>query len=104
VDQFQGPGTAGLAPLYDHGFQALASAMVLPKSVQVYAGGSKVFGEYGNPSDLKLGVNWFPWHNQVVKWNLEYLHLTHSPVGGLSLPYPVGGNGPVFYTSFLLAF
>ena len=104
IDNFRGPETSGLAVLRDHGFQLQASAMVLPQQLQLYASGSKIFGEYGNPSDVRLGVNWFPMKNQVVRWNAEYLHLDQSPVGGNSLPYVVGGNGAVFYTSFEVNF
>jgi hypothetical protein len=104
VDSFRGPGTAGLPSLKDDGFQVLASAMPIPGVLQVYAGGSKIFGQYGDPSDGRLGVNWYPWRNQVVRWNVEFLELHHSPVGALSLPYPVGGNGSVFYTSFEVYF
>ena len=78
--------------------------MLLPEKLQLYAGGSKVFGEYGEPWDFRLGANWFPWSNQVVRWNFECLELRRSPVGALSLPYPVGGNGPVFHTSFMVWF
>ena len=93
-----------LDDLNDHGFQLQASAMVSPKQLQVYVSGSKVFGEYGDPSDTRVGVNVYPFKSQVVRWNFEYLHLRRSPVGGLSLPYVVGGNGPVFYSSFEVNF
>ena len=63
-----------------------------------------MFGEHGDPSDVRVGVNWFPWRNQVVRWNTEYLHLNRSPVGGLSLPYVVGGNGSVVYSTFEVNF
>ena len=102
VSQFTGPNTAGLPNLFDHGFQLQASAMAIPRTLQIYVSGSKIFGEYGNPSDFRIGANWYPFKNQVLRWNAEFLHLNRSPVGGLSLPYPVGGNGPVFYTSLLL--
>ena len=106
LDRFAGPGTAGLPfdTLNDHGFQIQGSMMLWPESLQLYAGGSKVFGEYGDPWDLRLGVNWFPWRNQVVRWNFEYLELNRSPVGALSLPYPVGGTGSVFHTNFMIWF
>ena len=106
LDQFVGPGTDGLSfnALHDHGFQLQASMMLLPESLQLYAGGSKIYGEYGDPWDFRLGANWFPWRNQVVRWNFEYLELRRSPVGALSLPYPVGGDGPVFHTNFMVWF
>ena len=106
LDRFTGPGTEGLPfdALHDHGFQLQGSMMLLPEELQLYAGGSKVYGEYGDPWDFRLGANWFPWSNQVVRWNFEYLELSRSPVGALSLPYPVGGDGPVFHTSFMVWF
>jgi hypothetical protein len=104
VDSFRGPGTGGLSSLRDNGFQVLASAMPIKNVLQVYAGGSKIYGEYGDPSDARVGLNWYPWKNQVARWNVELLKLNHSPVGGLALPYPVGGNGNVFYTSLEVYF
>jgi hypothetical protein len=106
IDGLKGPGveTLSFSELNDHGFQLQASAMVMPKTVQLYTGGSYVFGEYGEPWDLRLGVNWYPWKHQVMWWNFEYLYTDQSPVGGASLPYIVGGNGDIFYTNFVLNF
>lgn len=104
IDHFKGPNTAGLASLYDHGFQLQASAMAIPHTLQGYVSGSKIYGQYGNPSDFRIGLNWFPGNSQTIKWNAEYLLLNHSPVGALSLPYVVGGNGPVIYSSLQVNF
>jgi hypothetical protein len=106
VDGLRGPGTDALPfdELTDNGFQLQASAMMMPETLQGYAGLSKVFGEYGDPWDLRFGLNWFPWHNYVVRWNAEYLHTDRCPVGGLSLPTTVGGTGEIFYSSFQVNF
>jgi len=108
VNNLRGPGVEQLPfrELRDTGFQLLASAMVVPKTVEVYATGSKLLGEYGKPSDIRVGANWFPWKNRVVWWNNELLYLKapFSPVGALSLPYPVGGKGPIFSSNFMVNF
>jgi hypothetical protein len=104
LNNFTGPGTAGLPSLFDHGFQMQASAMVIPKSLQLYAGGSTVFGKFGNPYDTRVGLNWFPWKNKVVRWNNEVLYLYKSPVGYTSVPFVVGGKGPVFHSNLEMAF
>jgi hypothetical protein len=104
LNNFTGPGTAGLPSLFDHGFQMQASAMVIPKSLQLYAGGSTVFGKFGNPYDTRVGLNWFPWKNKVVRWNNEVLYLYKSPVGYTSVPFAVGGKGPVFHSNLEMAF
>lgn len=100
----RGTGTLPFTALNDNGYQLQASAMVLPGQLQVYFGASKVYGEYGDPSDVRVGANYFPWKNEVVRWNLEYIHLNRSPVGALSLPYSVGSNGSVFHTNFMVWF
>ena len=46
-------GTLPFDDIDDHGFQLLASAMVVPEMLQVYAGRSKIFGEYGDPWDVR---------------------------------------------------
>jgi hypothetical protein len=104
INDFRGPGTGGLAPLFDRGFQMQASGMVIPKLIQGYVSGSKIYGQYGDPSDFRVGINYFPFGSQIVRWNFEYLRLNHSPVGGLSLPYVVGGNGNVIYSSLQMSF
>jgi len=104
LDHFKGPGTAGLPSIFSHGFQMQASAMVLPKYLQLYIGGSTLYGKYGNPWDFRAGVNYFPFHNKVVRWNNEFLYLSHSPVGYTAVPFALGGNGPVFHTNLELAF
>lgn len=106
IDNFttRGSGALPFSALHDSGFQIQASAMVVPSQIQVYAGASKVFGEYGDPSDFRAGLTFFPWKNQVVKWNFEFIRLNRSPVGAASLPYSIGSNGPVFHSNFMLWF
>lgn len=89
---------------FDHGFQLQASAMLRPQTLQTYVSTSKVFGEYGNPWDVRVGANWFPWNTQALRLNAEVIYLRRSPVGALSLPFVVGGNGPLFVTNLELYF
>lgn len=104
LDHFKGPGTAGLPLIFSHGFQMQVSAMVLPKTLQPYLGGSTIYGKYGNPWDLRAGLNYYPFQNRVVRWNNEFLYLHNSAVGYTSVPFALGGTGPVFHTSLELAF
>jgi hypothetical protein len=104
LDNFRGTNTAGLPRLFDHGFQLQASAMVMPKTLQAYVGHSRINGKFGKPWDLRVGLNWFPWKNKVVRWNNEWLYLHNSPVGYSSVPFVVGGRGGVFHSSLELAF
>jgi hypothetical protein len=104
LNNFKGPGTAGLPQIFSHGFQTQISAMLKPKTVQLYAGGSTLFGKYGNPWDFRTGTNVFPFKNKVLRWNTEFLYLHQSPVGYTSVPFAIGGTGPVVHTNIELAF
>jgi len=104
LNHFHGPGAAVIPELFDHGVQTQVSTMLIPKILQLYSGGSTIFGQYGQPWDFRVGMNLHPFKNRVVRWNTEFLYLHRSAVGYTALPYPVGGNGPVFHTSWELAF
>jgi hypothetical protein len=106
VNDFITTGTGELPfdRLWDHGFQLQASAMLWPKLIQLYTLGSSVTGEYGDPWEFRAGANYYPFKNHVIRFNVEYIHSYHSPVGGLSLPYVVGGTGNIFYANLQVNF
>ncbi len=106
LNNISGPGTDSLTfdDLNDHGFQLMASSMLIKKKLQLYVSTSKVLGEYGNPSDFRTGLTFYPWEESSTLLNFEYINLDRSPVGGLSLPYEVGGNGSVFYFNLMVDF
>jgi hypothetical protein len=106
IDRLTGPGVDSLAfdELNDHGYQAQGSGMIIPGLLQLYATWSKVLGEYGNPWEYRAGLNYYPWKNHVVRANMEYIYQDRSPVGGLSLPYQVGGTGSIFHANLQVNF
>jgi hypothetical protein len=105
LSNFAGSNVQGIADINDTGFQLQASAMLVPKSVQVYVAGSAIFGDrYGDASELRAGVNWYFVKERGLRVNAEWLHLNKCPVGYTAVPYPVGGNGDVFHTNLELNF
>ena len=104
LDNFHGFGVEDLSfsKLTDNGFQLQASSMVIDKTLQLYLSGSKIFGDYGNPWDGRFGANWYLFNNQAIRVNGEVIYLNNSPVGALSLPYTVGGKGPIFHLNLEL--
>ena len=99
--------TTGIVPvqnLFDDGYEAYGSTMLRPKSLQAYVAGSKILGQYGHPWDLSGGLNWFPAKNRYLRFNGQLLYLRKSPVGYLSVPFPLGGNGFVFSLDTELVF
>lgn len=104
LDNFRGSGTETIARIFNQGYQVEAAAMLKPQVLQVYTGYSKIFGQQGNPWDFRLGLNFFPFRNKVVRWNNELLYLNKSPVGYTSVPFTVGAKGWVFHSTWELAF
>jgi hypothetical protein len=104
LDDFRTTGFVPVDELNDHGFQLQGSVMLLPRSVQAYVSGSKIFGEYGDPWDTALGLNWYPLKVKPLRINLQALYLQDSPTGYSSVPFIVGGNGWVFTTDVVLNF
>jgi hypothetical protein len=56
--------------LTDNGFQLQGSAMVIPRMFQLYATYSEIFGEYGDPWELRMGKNLFPFKKQEIRINV----------------------------------
>jgi hypothetical protein len=106
VNQLTGNGldSLGIEEFSDTGFQLFGSAMVVQQSLQIYGSWASINGEYGDPNEFRIGVNWFPWKNHVVRWNFEYIHAEKIPVGGLSLPYAVGSTGGIIHSNFQVNF
>ena len=104
LSNFTGTNTDGIADIHDHGFQLQSSAMVVPKTLQVYLSGSAIRGHYGNSNELRAGANWYLVKDRGLRLNVEWLHLENCPVGYTAVPYPVGGNGNVFHTNLEMNF
>jgi hypothetical protein len=91
--------------LLDNGYQVLASAMVFPKKLQLYTTYSEIFGQYGDPTELRVGFNFFPFKKTIgVRVNGQATFMDKCPVGGLAYPYTVGANGVIFNLDFELNF
>jgi hypothetical protein len=104
LSDYEGPGVDVLADIDDHGFQIQSSAMVVPRTLQVYLSGGAIKGRYGDASEVRAGLNWYVVNERGLRVNAEWLHLNNSPVGYTAVPYPVGGNGDVVHANFELQF
>jgi len=104
VNDFQTIGTIPVTHLFDQGFQVQASTMLIRDRLQFYLTGSQVFGQYGNPWDGTIGLNWYPFARRAIHINTQGTYLWRSPVGGSSYPYIVGGTGWFFNTDFIITF
>jgi hypothetical protein len=104
LDNFKVSGIVPVTDLHDTGFQLQASAMLIPKTLMLYLQGSKIYGDYGNPSDLAVGFNYYPFERRDMRINVMGLWVDRSPVGYTAYPIPVGADGFTFVSDFSLAF
>lgn len=104
VDNFKTIGTVPIDRISDNGFVLQASAMPIKDLLQVYATGSKIWGANGNPTEFSAGINVYPFRRREMHVNLQAIRLNRSPVGGYHLPVPVGGDGWVFLTDWVVMF
>ena len=104
LDHFHVEGFVPVTDLYDSGFQLQASAMLIPKKLMLYASGSKIFGKYGDPYDIAVGFNYYPFARRDLRVNVMGLYVNRSPVGYTAYPIPVGGDGFTLVSDFSLAF
>ena len=104
VNDFVTDGFVPVDNLFDHGFTLQATTMLIPETLQPYVAGSKIFGEYGNPWDIAVGLNWFPLRERLFRVNTELLYLSDSPAGYSSVPFLVGGNGAVGHVNVEIMF
>ncbi len=59
LTNFTGVNTGGIPDITDNGYQLQASAMVVKNVLQLYLSGSQIFGDYGDPSEVRVGENWY---------------------------------------------
>jgi hypothetical protein len=104
LSNFIGTGVEALKDIKDDGYQVQLSGMLVPQLFQLYGGVSQIKGDYGDSTELRLGMNYFPKRMRGLRLNAEWLDLDHCPVGYTAVPYPVGGNGTVFHANFELNF
>ena len=104
LDNFASTGVLPRESFDDTGFQLQGSAMLMPQTLQGYFAGSMINGQYGDPWDLSVGLNWFPMKRRELRLNAQALYLDRSPVGSSGVPFIVGANGWVFSTDVMLNF
>ena len=104
LSNYVGTNVESIPNINDTGYQLQASAMVVPKIWQLYAGASQVWGNYGDPWEIRGGQNWYFLKERGVRLNGEVIYVNKSPVGYTAYPLPVGAKGPVFHINLEINF
>jgi Protein of unknown function (DUF3011) len=104
LSKYTGVNVASIPDVTDNGYQLQSSAMVVKDILQLYVGGSQIFGDYGNPSEVRVGENYYFTKQRGLRFNVEFIHVDKSPVGYTAYPMPVGANGNIFHVNVEMNF
>jgi hypothetical protein len=104
LDDYGGPGTDVLEPITDDGYQVQTSAMLIKDLLQLYVSGAAIDGDFGDSTEIRSGVNWYPVKKRGFRLNAEWIRLNNCPVGYTAVPYPVGGDGDLYHVNMEMNF
>ena len=104
LGHFTGLNVGGIPRIRDTGYQLQASGMAFKDVLQLYLSGSQIFGDFGKPSEWRIGESWYFTKQRGLRLNGEFIHVEHSPVGYTAYPMPVGASGPIFHINLEMNF
>jgi hypothetical protein len=104
VNGFEADGPLPLAATFDHGFELSTGQFVVPKTLVLYARGSKVFGQFGSPYEYAGGFKWYFLPTERVWLTGELMRVHQAPYSGAFTPYTAGMTGWVPMIQTVLAF
>jgi len=104
LGKYTGVNVGGIPDISDTGYQLQSSAMAIKDILQVYLSGSQIFGDYGKPSEVRVGENYYFTKQRGLRLNGEFIHVNKSPVGYTAYPMPVGATGNIFHFNLEMNF
>ena len=104
LSDYAGLNVDTVPDISDNGYQMQISAMTVKDVLQPYVGWSQIFGDYGDPSEYRIGGNYYFLKKRGLRVNGEFMHVNGSPVGYTAYPYPVGATGNVFHINLEMNF
>jgi hypothetical protein len=104
VSDFAADGPLPVASTFDHGFELSTGQFIVPKTLVLYARGSKVFGQFGNPYEYAGGLKWYFLPTERLWLTAELMRVQRAPYGGAFTPYTAGMAGWVPMIQTVLAF
>jgi hypothetical protein len=108
LDNFQADGPVPVNQVFDHGFYVQASGFAIPKTLELYAATSQVYGDrdygFGHSNELLGGVNFYPFDTRDTRLNAQYIAVNRSPVGSTFGYYTAGQSGNTFTLAYSLLF
>jgi len=104
LNDFVANGPLPLASTFDRGFEWTAGQFVIPRKLQLYGRGSRVFGQFRDSSEYGGGARWYFLPTERLWLNPELIKVDHVPYSGAFTPYTAGMNGWTPMIQTVLAF
>ena len=108
LSSFTADGPLPVSDLLDHGFYVQAAFFPMPRKLELYAATSQIYGDgdagFGHPYEYLVGTNFYPFDTRDARLNLQYINVTHSPVGSTFGYYTAGQTGSTVALAFSLMF
>ena len=97
LDDFVADGPLPLSSIYDHGFMAEMSYMVVPRRLGVDAFGGYIWDQFRRfPWEAGGGLNFYPSGTRSWRLNLHMMHVNKSPASSFFGYYLAGQTGTTF--------
>jgi hypothetical protein len=104
LNDFVANGPLPLASTFDRGFEWTAGQFVIPRKLELYGRGSRVFGQFRDSSEYGGGARWYFLPTERLWLNPELIKVDHAPYSGAFTPYTAGMNGWTPMIQTVLAF
>jgi hypothetical protein len=104
LNNFDADGPLPLTSTFDKGFELSAGQFIVPKTLMLYARGSKVFGQFGSPHEYGAGFKWYFLPTERLWLTGELMNVQRSPYSGAFTPYTAGMTGWAPMIQTVLAF
>jgi hypothetical protein len=104
LNNFDADGPLPLASTFDNGFELSAGTFIIPRTLMVYARGSKVFGQFRSPYESGVGFKWYFLPTERVWLTGELMNVQRAPYSGAFTPYTAGMTGWAPMVQTVLAF
>ncbi|QDT01942.1 hypothetical protein K227x_03120 [Rubripirellula lacrimiformis] len=85
-----------LPSLFDHGFFVQAGAFVIPQTLELFARGSQVVGQFGSGDEISAGFNWYLFNQRSARFTFDVTSIDDSPAQQSRTGYVAGESGTLF--------
>ena len=108
LNGFKSDGALPVDEIKDWGFYIQTSYYPVPKTLELYAATSQIFGDSGagfdDSSEYLVGMNYYPWDSRNYRLNVQLIDVNHSPVDSTFGYYTGGQNGYTVTTAMSILF